>query len=195
LIHLKNGTIMPKNVQELPPNLQAIIADYGVKIGDEAWYTKVWKALRCLTMMAKSDEKVKHQMKKLIQGNRGWSAVGFREVVEALRLIPLEELKSTEAELEEEFSGYFEAKEKDAETTEQLKSKLQELEAAKTQAQGVDKSNAARNLSVLRAFIKAECTVLEYISDLKERIKNSSSKKKKKTTETTLTNFNILLEM
>ena len=94
---------MSKNVQVLPEDLQAIIADYGIKIGDENWYIKVWKALRCLTMMAKSDEKVVEQMKMLIHGNRGWSAVGFREVVETLRMIPLEELKSTEAELEKEF--------------------------------------------------------------------------------------------
>ena len=191
--HLKNDTIMPKDVQVLPEDLQAIIDDYGVKIGDENWYIKVWKALRCLTMMAKLDETVKIQMNKLIYGNRGWSAVGFREVIEALRQAKLKDLEIEKDKLEEKLSDYFSIMKNDKEITELLKSKGKELEEAKKNAKEEDKRDAAAILTIFIEFMKEKCTAFEYISKLEKKIGELSSPRKKIPFQTKLNTFQKLL--
>lgn len=183
----QEGNVLPEEPPNLSEELQRIVEEYGVEVGDEQWYTTVWKALRVCSMLALVNPEFANLVKFLVSGNKGWGAVGFREVVEEFRELDPNDLAVIDNLLTNELSTYFKKKEEEQSLKKALYKLIPLLESKMSSVSGKEKGQVAKQLAVVKAFEKANCTAEEY----RTRLTKVTGKKKKKA-KTDLPVFNTL---
>jgi hypothetical protein len=176
----RKGEVLSSEPTPLSAELQSIVAAYGVEINDPNWCSTVWKALRVCSMIALINPDFVDMMKFLISGNKGWGAVGFREVVEAFRVIDPADLDTIASELQEPLAEYFKAKEQDEQLKKALLAWLLVLKQAMAAAVGKEKGPIAAKIGALLAFKKSGEDVATYVKNLTDRFSSAEGRKAKK---------------
>lgn len=179
--------VLPEEPPKLSAELQPIVQQYGVEVDDAKWYTTVWKALRVCSMLALVNPEFANLVKFLVSGNKGWGAVGFREVVEEFRELDPNDLAVIDNLLTNELSTYFKKKEEEQSLKKALHELISSLELKKSSVSGKEKGRIAKQIAVLEAFKDEDCTAEEYRTSF-ANVKG----KKKKNAECNLLVFNTL---